>query len=170
MAKSKPTKEKTKTGKNPGGRPTKYTKELGEKICKAIENTPRGLRWICDNNPDFPIDETIREWLRNETFPGFSVSYARARESQSELLADEVVDVAYEAIPDRNGRVEKERLQVDALKWKAAKLKPKKYGDKPELFLDPKGDNPVINNTETIAEKVSRISDLINKKALIENK
>lgn len=163
MAKKKEPKTETKKV----GRPTIYTPELGEKICKAIENTPQGLRTICARNPDFPTDETVRDWLRNDTFPDFSLQYARARENQSELLADEVVDVAYQAKPDKFGRVEKAKLQVDALKWKAGKMKPKKYGDNPDKYLNPKDDEAAKTTKESLSEKIGKITGLLAKKKKI---
>lgn len=70
--------------------------------------------------------------------------YARAREERAELLADEIVSISDETevlhiIDEETGAVEikldatavaRNRLRVDARKWVAAKLKPRKYGDK----------------------------------------
>jgi hypothetical protein len=146
------------------GRPTIYTEELSERICKAIENSPRGLRWICANNDDFPASETIRDWLSKETYPIFSARYARARAMQADFLSDEIMDVTYDAQPDKFGRVEKEKLMIDAIKWKAKALKPKIYGDNPEKFLEVKNDEVANTTKETLAEKVSRIVGLAKNK------
>jgi hypothetical protein len=66
--------------------------------------------------------------------------YARAREDQADTLADEILaisDEQREAVT-RDGtiydpEVHRDRLRIDARKWVAAKLKPRKYGDKVEL-------------------------------------
>jgi hypothetical protein len=150
------------------GRPTIYTEELGERICKAIENSPRGLRWICENNPDFPTSETIRDWLSKNTFPIFSARYARARRMQADFLSDELIDVAYDSNPDGFGRVEKPKLIVEAIKWKAKVLEPKIYGDNPEKFLDTKEDEAGKTTKETLADKIGKITGLIAKKKKIE--
>jgi hypothetical protein len=144
------------------GRPTIYTKELAESICRAIENSPRGLRFICANNPDFPTDETIRDWLRDDKFPGFSSQYARARKAQADYLADEVVEVSYEAIPDNFGRVEKAKLQAESLKWKAKVTKPKVYGDNPPP--DEKEDELAKTTKDSLIDRVSKITNLITRK------
>ena len=54
--------------------------------------------------------------------------YARARDEQSDTYAAMVVDEAFSASDAQIGR-----LRVDALKWAASKLAPKKYGDKLEV-------------------------------------
>jgi len=54
--------------------------------------------------------------------------YARAKEKAADKLADEIVEIADNATP-QDAHVA--RLKVDARKWVAAKLLPKKYGDRP---------------------------------------
>ncbi len=66
---------------------------------------------------------------------------SRAREAQAEIRADEIVDIADDASDDlttdkdgklvaNNEHIQRSRLRVDARKWIAAKLLPKRYGDK----------------------------------------
>jgi hypothetical protein len=45
-------------------------------------------------------------------------------------MADEIIGIADDADIDAGAGVAKARLQVDARKWVASKLLPKKYGDK----------------------------------------
>lgn len=61
----------------------------------------------------------------------FSKQYARAREEQADSFADEIIDIADSVAPEA-GEVAKAKLQIDARKWKASKMAPKKYGDKVE--------------------------------------
>jgi len=104
-------------------RPTDYNQEVADKICEAISNG-QSLRSICDP-ADMPNKATVFRWL--DRHPEFGDQYARAREEQAEALADEIVSIADEAAPEQ---VNQARLRVDARKWVASKLKPKKYGDK----------------------------------------
>jgi hypothetical protein len=69
-------------------------------------------------------------WLKNYTY--FTDNYARAREAQADWYADEIISVIDNAKSDRN-EIERARIKVEALKWVASKLKPKKYGDKLDL-------------------------------------
>lgn len=87
---------------------------------------------------------TVYRWLsQREEFRNL---YAQAREDQADTLADEIQAIADEPMAGKkittkaNGDVETvefdmiehRKLRVDARKWIAAKLKPKKYGDKVE--------------------------------------
>jgi len=120
-----------KNGCKGGRNPFPYTNKLGEKICEAVKNTVRSLNWICENNPDFPSVQTIRMWLSKNVYPEFSSMYAEAKQFQADCFAEEIVTVAYEAEPhQKNGFVEKAKLQVDALKWCAARLNRRKYSEK----------------------------------------
>jgi poly(A) polymerase Pap1 len=129
----------------PAGRPSTYTEELGLQICGQLASG-MSLNRICKQE-GMPDITTVYAWFGKH--PEFSQSYARAREDQAETLADEIQDIAddgsndfYED-KDGNERVDHENIQrsklrVDARKWIAAKMKPKKYGDK--LDVEQKGE------------------------------
>lgn len=72
-----------------------------------------------------PAASTIFKWLASNE--EFAEQYARAKEAQADAMADEIVDIAD---GDNGADPQRDRLRVDARKWVAAKLKPKKYGDK----------------------------------------
>lgn len=67
-----------------------------------------------------------------ETLEACGDQYARAREAQADAHADEVIEVAKQAVA---GDVDTQaaRLLVDALKWRAAKFYPKVYGEKQQV-------------------------------------
>jgi hypothetical protein len=90
-----------------------------------------------------PDKSTIFDWLRRH--PEFADHYVRAREDQAETMAEEIVDIADETpdtvpVYDKEGNVIDIKLdsayiswqknRIDARKWTASKLRPKKYGDK----------------------------------------
>ena len=123
------------------GRPSVYTPELADEICSRLANG-ESLRAICASDRDdfIPHIGTVLRWVaENETF---REQYARAREVQAETLADQIVEIADGdkiAEPDAVG-VARDRLRVDARKWVASKLLPKKYGEKVEnTHLGPHG-------------------------------
>lgn len=70
-----------------------------------------------------PAESTVRLWA-TEDREGFAAHYARAREGQADHYADEIIRIADEAEDAQIGR-----LRVDARKWVASKLAPKKYGE-----------------------------------------
>ncbi len=75
-------------------------------------------------------------WLWTRQIPEFLEQYHRAREEQADALAEEMVDVVRsdpvctEMGNVDTGLVAHNRLLIDTLKWRAARLKPKVYGDK----------------------------------------
>lgn len=152
--------DKKKKGKM--GRNTVYTEELGHKICKLIMTTDMGLKKVCDTVQGMPAYSTVCNWLLQGDHHFLGI-YARAKEQQSDLLVEQIKEIA-DTVEPRRDEIEKAKLRLDARKFIAAKLKPKKYGDKPELFLDTKPSDVSTTTAETIADKITRISELIANK------
>lgn len=120
-------------------RSSEFTQEIADLICEKLV-TGLSLRKICLDD-EMPHIATVFKWLAAHKL--FDEQYARAREMQAETLADEIVDIADESSRDTyidddgNERTDQDviarsRLRVDARKWVASKLLPKKYGDKIE--------------------------------------
>lgn len=103
------------------GRPSLFTDELALNICKRIANGA-ALKDICDE-PGMPSRQNVYNWLNAHTT--FFDMYARAREERADLIADEIL-----AIADTEEDPNKARVRIDARKWWAAKVNPKKYGDR----------------------------------------
>ena len=124
------------------GRPSSFTLEIAGEICGRIA-AGESLNRICKED-GMPDQVTVYRWIAaNEDFRKI---YAQAREEQAETLADEITDLADEepvqVVDDKgtarvdNGWVTWQKNRVDARKWVAAKLKPRKYGDKLDLTSD----------------------------------
>jgi hypothetical protein len=133
--------------KHPGGRPTRYDPQLAADICTRIANG-EALRQICQDE-GMPVQSTVYLWLSR--FHEFSDMYTKAREDQADTLADEIHAIA-DQMPmektDKEGNTSFDsayinwmRLRIDARKWTASKLKPRKYGDRVALAGDE--DNPL---------------------------
>jgi hypothetical protein len=103
-----------------GGQKSRFTEELGERICERLE-AGESLTSI-GRDPDMPCYGTIMKWVRNN--PDFQDRYVEAREIQGDFLFDEARDVAKAATP---GTVALARLQFDVIRWQAARLAPRKY-------------------------------------------
>ncbi len=130
------------------GRPSRYTKPWAAKICDAVSEG-KSLREIC-SKPPMPSRASVNRWLNENA--EFRDQYARAREEQAEFYADQIISIADE-VEEESASVAKAKLQIDARKWKAAKLAPKKYGDKVEVdnvssdgTMTPKGVELEIRN------------------------
>jgi len=105
----------------PAGRPSKYTKALADKICARIAQG-ESLRKICEDKA-MPNIASVINWRREK--PEFFAHYTKAQEDRADHYADEIVEIA-----DTAEDAAKARLQVDARKWVASKLKSKAYGEK----------------------------------------
>jgi len=94
-----------------------------------------------DKAGTLPAQSTVYEWLIRQ--PVFAEQYARAREEQADTNADEILEIADEMPPeftDDKGRtyldqtyILWQKQRIEARKWTAMKLKPKKYGDRVAL-------------------------------------
>jgi len=104
-------------------RPTKYNKELGERICKSIAD---GASLVSTLKQDgMPTQALIYSWLAEDKHEGFLEMYKRAREQQQENWAEQIIEIS-----DKDGDVNRDRLRVDSRKWLVARLMPRKYGDR----------------------------------------
>lgn len=130
----------------PAGRPSDFTKELGERICTEIATSSEGLESICNRVTGFPVPSTVYLWrIRHEIF---SEMYARAKEQQAQLLADQIITIAdttepgeiVTIKPDGEERkiadmTEHRKLKIESRKWLAMKLLPRIYGDKSTIEI-----------------------------------
>lgn len=113
--------------------------------------------------PDLGVSQgAFYSWIKDNQ--EFAEKYARARSVQADVLAEQIVDIADESpalifrdvSDDGEGKtvisvdsaaVNHQRLRVDARKWFASKVAPKKYGDKIEVGSDP--DKPLVHRVVT---------------------
>ena len=113
-------------------RPSIYTSDLAATICQRLAEK-ESLRSIC-RDPAMPSRAIVMRWLRNNTHPEFVDHYARGRECGLDAMADEMLEIADQPLPPlRNGRIDRgrvqqQRLQIDARKSIMSKQVAKKYG------------------------------------------
>lgn len=117
--------------KKKSGRPAAYSETRAKKILELVAGSTKSLKTICDKNPDLPGHSTVRRWIAEDQ-NGFRERYARAKEEQADMMADEILEIADKLTGKglSSEKVNAARLRVDARKWVAAKLKPKTYGEK----------------------------------------
>ena len=149
--------------KNKNGRPTDYTSELADEICDVVSGTTKGLEKLCKENPHWPDPSTIYRWRRKND--NFYQNYARAKEFQAEVGADEIVAIADDGALDYtinnkgvvvvdHEHIQRSKLRVEARKWSASKLLSKRYGDKIQAEITGTNGAPI---------QYERISDLERK-------
>lgn len=136
------------------GRPSSFTQEVADAICERLADG-QSLREICQDE-DMPNRATVFRWLAK--FKEFSDQYAHAREEQADSLFDEILSIADDGRNDwmekhgkegenigwqENGEaLRRSQLRIDARKWMAGKLRPKRYGDRTQMELTgPQGED-----------------------------
>lgn len=174
------TKTRTETkAKKPLGAPSIYTQDLALAICEHVANcVPLAAIAAMDGMPSV---RTIMNWLADERKPDFVHQYARAREAQADKMAEDILAIADEECTmvrsdkhgsrddDGEGRTEvvfdaiavaRNRLRVDARKWLASKMAPKKYGEKVQNELTgPDGGALQVASTVTFVRPPPRRED-----------
>jgi len=136
--------------KSKGGRPSSFTQAKADKICNMLIGG-KNIRAICKDD-ELPSCSTVYKWLADNK--QFSEQYAYARELQADILFDEILEIAdktsLDTIIDEDGvertnheAIQRSRLRVDARKWMAGKLRPRKYGDSSKIALTGKDGGPI---------------------------
>jgi len=130
--------------KKPVGAPTTYNNHIATVICIRIAEGESLNRILKEQG--MPAQSSVYEWLLRH--PEFAEKYTRAREEQADTLADEIIDIADESpetveVRDKEGNVldikidsgyvSYQKQRIEARKWTAMKLKPRKYGDRVAL-------------------------------------
>jgi hypothetical protein len=151
-----------------------YSDEMADAICLAIASG-ESLRSIC-RWYGMPNISAVMRWIaRNEHF---ETQYYLAREAQAELLADDTVDLSDAPEPSQkyyqgkpvfdeagnpvmeitNAAIQHRKLQVDARKWKAARMNTKRWGDKVQTDIT-SGGKPIKNEWHLHPVKVAASGD-----------
>lgn len=140
------------------GRPTDYNEEIANEICEAVATSSLGLTKLCEINPHFPARDTIYRWRWR--YPMFSDKFNEAKKCQAELGAEEMLEIADDAINDymenvddnkkvgytfKGENVQRSKLRVETRKWIASKLLPKAYGTNMQ---------EQVNESVTLVEKM----------------
>ena len=137
------------------GRPSRYSPALAGRICAQLA-AGRSLRTVCAD-PEMPCMSTVFSWLQQR--PEFLEQHTYAKAESADALVEEILDIAddatndWMAVHDKEGNavgyklngehVQRSRLRIDARKLIAAKLKPKKYGDRALLETETPTTDPL---------------------------
>ena len=154
------------------GRPPKYSVEIADEILERVAGG-ESLTAICDGE-GMPSRGTVARWSRAEAGAPltFSSAYALAREHRAERLAEEVIAIADGAeeaanraaaravdeagdAPDRvlariarlafSSEVQVRRLRCDVRRWAAAKLDPRRWGERVQHDIGGQASNPLVS-------------------------
>lgn len=126
------------------------SEELLEIIFDRVSNG-ESLNRICSEQ-DMPTRKSFFEWVADDVT--ILRRYELAMLMRADVYAEQTIEIADDSAQDRredeNGRlivdhevVNRSRIRVDARKWYASKLAPKKYGDKVETVHSGDAANPI---------------------------
>jgi len=154
--------------------------KIVELICEQLSTSSCGLEKICREDDDLPTTSSVLSWFNEENKVGGGPlldMYRAGKRLQADYMADETIEIADTGVYEDlvidgvpvvvNGEIVKTmtpaavnhaRLRVDARKWAASKLEPRKYGDKLELSGNP--DRPLAGlSDEQLAIRRKQLED-----------
>jgi hypothetical protein len=141
-----------------------FTPEMGDRICAEIADG-KSMRSICKEDWA-PSRRVIFNWLRR--YPEFKQNYDVACAERTESYVEELIEISDDGAndwmatndPDNPGyrfngeHFGRSRLRVDTRKWIAAKMLPKKYGDK--VAIGGAEDLPPIGTADVSETEIAR--------------
>lgn len=130
----------------------KHSEELENEICDRIAEG-ESLRAICQDD-NMPGRRTVMEWI--ETNEAFRAKYARARVQQAEWLNDDMAEIEESVL---RGRLDTKAAQVvlGSKQWRAAKLAPKRYGERIASEISGPDGGPVkTDNSHSLPPEVAQ--------------
>jgi hypothetical protein len=136
-------------GRAEDGANTRARSDIAAEVCARMLAGESINVILGDDRPEhFPSARTWWRWLVDD--PGIAAAYDDALARRSERYAEEIVAITDEKPPleqtqfgqkHDSGYVAWQKNRVDARKWVASRLLPKKYGDRTVIAGD--ADNPI---------------------------
>jgi len=135
------------------GAPIKWTDEHFQKILDGVE-TGKSIASICRGR-DMPSSPWFYQLINRD--PDALKRYRESVDRRADFLAQEILDIADEPMPENLDRttgdwINRKRMQIDARKWTACKLKPKAYGDRLDVNVEQR-----ISITQALEEAKGRL-------------
>lgn len=106
------------------------TDSLADTICERLMEG-ESLRSVCADKA-MPSRATVLRWMGSD--PAFEAKCAHARILQADAIFDEMQSIADDGNPTD---VQRAKLRISTMQWRASKLAPKKYGER----ITHQGDN-----------------------------
>jgi len=114
---------------------SKKTPEVVEKFLEAIRNGRSAVQ-ACKQE-GMPTCKTVNEWVKNDA--AFAAQYEKAKEERGNYYGELVAEVALAGLQGKYKDSSMLRAAIDGLKWSAARMAPKNYGDRMEVSHSAEG-------------------------------
>lgn len=156
--------------KRPRGRPSKFTQQVADEICRRVA-LGETLASVCRDDK-MPAVPTVNDWRRaDETF---SSAFARARDEGFDAIAAECLAIAEDGSSDwverkrRDGstylalndeHVQRSKLRIETRLKLLAKWDPKRFGERVTHAGDP--EQPLNVEVKTAATLAKDLVDVL---------
>jgi hypothetical protein len=124
----------------------RFSQELFDCICERIADGG-SLRAICGGKSGMPDRATFNRWRKRK--PELQQQYDAACIEREEAIFDDIQFIA-----DTARDPQKARNQIDARKWRLARMNRKKYGDRVTNEHTGEGGGPVVIAATNLDEKL----------------
>lgn len=146
------------------GRRSVFTDEIAQRIINGLMDG-MSLVKVCEL-PGIPTRRTVLNWW--ESRPDFYARCTRAREMQADLMDDKIRDLIESVTPES---APADRVKLAALQWRAAKLAPKKYGERVTNEMVGADGGPIQHEDVSARDVISgRLADIAARSAEPETK
>jgi len=106
--------------------PSKKTPEIVGRFLEAIRNG-RSAAQACKAE-GMPSTQTIIKWAEND--PEFAAQYEKAKEERGNYYGELVAEISLAGLQGKYKDSAMLRAAIDGLKWSAARMAPKGFGDR----------------------------------------
>jgi len=121
------------------GRPPKWP--IGDPIWQQIVDKVSAGKSVSTvlREPGYPTWTSFQSMLASDD--RLRTGYEKAVQDRADRMADEILELSDEQMPEglegamASAWVQQKRMQVDARKWIASKLKPRTYGDRIDMTV-----------------------------------
>ena len=108
---------------------SKKSPEVVARFLDMIRNG-RSCAQACKQD-GMPTSKTIGEWVKNDA--AFALQYEKAKEERGNYYGELVAEIALAGLQGKYKDSAMLRAAIDGLKWSAARMAPKAYGDRMEV-------------------------------------
>ena len=121
-----------------------FSQEKADAVCRRVSSGESVRKAVIAEGTTLP---SFLRWCSERA--DLADQYARAMSVRADVIFEELDDACEDAVATESAvRVAGLRLKVDTIKWKLAKMQPKKYGEKVDLTHSG-GDKPVVFNWQS---------------------
>lgn len=136
----------------------KYSEEMAAILCERL-SLGESLRTICESK-GMPDRASIMRWQDDNE--QFAAKCARARVLQADFMDDLILDTAKACTSETAAA---DRVKIGAYQWRAARLQPKKYGDRSVQEIVGKDGGPIETRDVSDELRIKAIKALLAKKS-----